>query len=158
MITLRSQIEVFARFLADGTTAFVGDHCGQVPTSVALYSSPVNGWISLCVDTVDRGSGPLTSCPNFSHPEYRLIEFPEWIEEYNADHPTIQRHDSVVVKIKSTDGDEVFNEPFYLSLMRASNDHYHHGNQVFRPIWAGVQILDSEFSSFWRVRKGAELA
>ena len=144
----RADIDAFVR---EGVSAFLEENPGVQPTCVALYSSPVNGWISLCLDTSDRGAGPNTNCPDFSHVEYRLLERSSWSAEYESPHPTIQRHDSVVVRLSSSDGDDTFNESFFLLLMKVSNDYYHHDCGVFRPKWAGVQILDSKYFSFWRV-------
>jgi hypothetical protein len=147
-----------ATFMRDGVAAFLQEYPSKPPSCVALYCSPVNGWVSLCIDTVDHGAAPETSCPDFSHSEYRLLEQPDWSQEYESADPVVQRHDSVAVRLKSGDGDEVFNEPFFLLLMKISNDYYHHANKVFRPTWAGVRILDSEFASFWRVQHGANNA
>ena len=153
MLILNDDGPQIASFLGDGVSAFLHNSRHLNPSAVALYSSPVNGWISLCVDTVDHGAAPQTNCPDFSYPEYRLLELPRWAEEYGCDHPTVQRHDRSVQRLGPDDGDDDYNEAFYLLLMKISNDHYHHDSGVFRPQWAGVQILDSKFASFWRVNR-----
>jgi hypothetical protein len=144
----RADIDAFVR---EGVSAFVEENPDVQPTCVAIYSSPVNGWISLCLDTSELGGGPKTNCPDFSHVEYRLLERPSWSAEYESPHSTIQRHDSVVVRFFPSDDDDTFNEPFFLLLMKISNDYYHHDSTVYRPKWAGVQILDSKYYSFWGV-------
>ncbi|OAI43200.1 hypothetical protein AYO41_02530 [Verrucomicrobia bacterium SCGC AG-212-E04] len=144
----RAEIEAFTR---EGVAAFLNENSVVPPLCVALYSSPINGWISLCVDTSDHGTAPRTNCPDFSHVEFRLLERPAWSSEYESAHPTVQRHDLVVAKLSPSDGDEAYNEAFFLLLMKMSNDYYHHESGVYRPKWAGVQILDSRYSSFWRV-------
>ena len=143
----RSEIEAFMR---GGVSTFLEENPGVQPVCVALYSSPVNGWISLCIDTEGRGFAPVTNCPDFSHVNFRLLKRPAWAAEYEVPHPTIQRHDSVVVKFAPSDGDEAYNRAFFLLLMKVSNDYYHHDSGVFRPKWAGVQILDGG-RSFWGV-------
>lgn len=143
----RAEIEAFMR---EGISAFREENPEVQPTCIALYCSPVNGWVSLCIDTEER-SFPKTNCPNFSHVEFRLLERPAWAAEYELPHPTVQRHDLSVLKLKPSDGDDTYNESFFLLLMKISNDYYHHDSDVYRPKWAGVQILDSRFASFWRV-------
>jgi hypothetical protein len=149
----RAEIEAFIR---ESVTAFLTENPTTQPSCIALYASPVNGWISLCIDIVDHGSAPTTNCPDFSHVEFRLLKLPQWAEEYESPHPTIQRHDLRVVKLAPSDGDDAYNESFFLFLMKVSNDYYHHDSGVFRSKWAGVQILDSKFYSFWRVSGHAE--
>jgi hypothetical protein len=151
----RSEIEAFIR---EGVSAFLKENPEVQPVSVALYSLPVNGWISLCIDTVDHGAGPGTNCPDFSHTEFRLLERPACVAEYESPHPTIQRHDSAVVRLIPSDGDDTYNEAFFLLLMKVSNDYYHHDSGVFRSKWAGAQILDSRFRSFWRVHGRSQKA
>jgi hypothetical protein len=144
----RAEIEAFIR---EGVSAFREENPGVKLVCVALYSSPVNGWISLCIDTINHGTAPATNCPDFSHVEFRLLERHAWAAEYESPHPMVQRHDSTIVRLLPSDGDEVYNEVFFLLLMKVSNDYYHHDSEVFRSEWAGVQILNSRFASFWRV-------
>jgi hypothetical protein len=105
----------------------------------------------LCIDVSAKPESLRTSCPDFSRPEYALLEFPDWRDEYESDLPMIKRHDSVIIRFKHSQGDEVFNLPFFDFLMRVVNDYYHSERVVFRPIWAGVQLLDSRYRSFGRV-------
>ena len=144
----RSEIEAFIR---EGVFAFLKENPGVQPTCIAVYCSPVNGWVSLCIDTVEHRTVPQTNCPDFSHVEFRLLERPAWAAEYESPHPTVQRHDLSVSNWTPADGDDAYNESFFLLLMKVSNDYYHHDSEVYRPKWAGVQILDSRFRSFWRV-------
>jgi hypothetical protein len=143
----RAEIEAFIR---EGVSAFLEENPAIQPTCVALYCSPVNGWVSLCIDTVERDF-PNTNCPDFSRVEFRLLERPAWAAEYESPHPTVQRHDLSVSKLAPSDGDDTYNESFFLLLMKVSNDYYHHDSDVYRPKWAGVQILDSRLFSFWGV-------
>lgn len=151
MLILNDERTEIAAFIHVGVGEFLRENPQSLPVCVAVYSSPVNGWISLCIDTVDHGAAPEMNCPDFSHVEFRLLERPAWTAEYESPHPTIQRHDRSIAKVSPSDGDDAYNESFFLLLMKISNDFYHNGNGVFRPKWAGVQILDSRFSSFWRV-------
>jgi len=142
----RAEIEAFIR---KGVSAFLEENPEVQPSCVALYCSPVNGWVSLCIDTEVR-EYPNTNCPDFSHVEFQLLERPAWAAEYESAHPIVQRHDFTVSKLAASDGDDIYNESFFLLLMKVSNDYYHHDSDVYRPEWAGVQILDSRFVSFWR--------
>jgi hypothetical protein len=151
VLILNADCPEIEAFIREGVSAFLDENPDIQPSCVALYSSPANGWISLCIDTVDHGFGPATNCPDFSHPEFRLLERPAWSAEYESSNPTIRRHDSVIVRFAASDGDEAYNHAFFLLLMKVSNDYYHHDSGVFRSKWAGVQILDSKFGSFWRV-------
>ncbi len=144
----RSEIEAFIR---EGVSAFLNENPGVQPACIALYCSPVNGWISLCIDTAENRFFTKTNCPDFSHVEFRLLERPAWATEYKLPHPTVQRHDLSVSKLVHSDGDDAYNDSFFLLLMKVSNDYYHHDSEVYRPKWAGVQILDSRLKSFWRV-------
>jgi hypothetical protein len=143
----RAEIEAFIR---EGVSEFLKENSEVQPVSIALYCSPVNGWVSLCIDTAGRDF-PNTNCPDFSHVEFRLLERPAWAAEYESPHPIVQRHDLSVSKFAPSEGDDNYNESFFLLLMKISNDYYHHDSNVYRPKWAGVQFLDSRFRSFWRV-------
>jgi hypothetical protein len=96
---------------------------------------------------------PKTNCPDFTHPEYALLEFPSWPNDYETDSPMIKRHDAKVVRHDHSKGDEVFNRHFFEFLMRVVNDHYQTGREVYRPIWSGAQILDSQYASFGRLHR-----
>jgi hypothetical protein len=156
MLILKSSLPKIEKFLSEGTSAFLHEFPNLTPTCVALYSSPANGWVSLCVDITQILAAPLTNCPDFSYVEFRLLELPDWAAEYQLDHPFVQRHDGVLKQHSHDDGDDAFNEAFFHTLMKASNDYYHAANDIIRPTWAGVQMLDSSFLSFWRVKRGAE--
>ena len=96
LILKNEQLEIQA-FLKAGVSEFLKENPGRTPYCVSLYSSPVNGWLSLCIDTVDHGALPRTSCPNFDYPEFRLLERPSWALEYEASHPIVQRHDMTIM-------------------------------------------------------------
>jgi len=137
--------------MADSVLKFLAEFPATPPVVVGLYSSAANGWVSLCIDTFPDHSYPKMGCTDFSHPEYALLEFPSWSAEYEHERPMIKRHDAKIVRHDHTAGDEAFNRPFFEFLMRVINDQYSTGNDVYRPTWAGVRILDSRCVSFGRV-------
>jgi hypothetical protein len=151
MIDLSKQSDQVQKWMDDTIPRFLTEFPEQTPTSIGLYSSPVNGWVSLCVDVHTEPQSLRTSGPDFTHPEYALLEFAEWQNEYESTSPIIKRHDSVIVRFNHSQGDEVFNQPFFDFFMRVVNDYYHSQRVVFRPIWGGVQILDSRCRSFGRI-------
>ena|ERR1700761_4501519 len=150
MLILNNDCFEIDLFIREGVASFLEEKPKVQPTCVALYCSPANGWVSLCLDTSER-SFSKTNCPDFSHVEFRLLDRPAWAAEYESPHPIVQRHDLSISKLKPADGDDIYNESFFLLLMKVSNDYYHHSNDVYRPKWAGVQILDSRLRSFWSV-------
>jgi hypothetical protein len=152
MIDLSKQSDQLEKWMDENIQRFLIEFPERSPITIGLYSSPANGWVSLCVDlTAKKPEFPGTNCPDFTHPEYALLEFPLWREEYEIDSPMIKRHDAAIVHFKHSQGDETFNHPFFDFLMRVINDYYHSKRDVFRPVWAGVQILDSRWRSFGRV-------
>jgi hypothetical protein len=148
MVDLSKQSDAVEKWMDENIQRFLAEHPELSPTSIALYSSPANGWISLCLDIFENPDSLRTSCPDYTHTEFALFECPTWSDEYESDSPIIKRHDSAVVRFKHEQGDEIFNRPFFDFLMRVINDYYHSQQIVFRPIWNGVQILDSHLYSF----------
>jgi len=151
MIDLQTYSSRIIQLIGEAIESFTNNPVNARPTCVALYSSPVSGWVSLCINMTDSNLFPPASCPDFTYPNYRRLEFPEWRAERNSEHPTIRRHDSQVVVLRPDDSESRFNEAVFLWLMRVWNDRNHSAREGFRPIWCGVQIQDTDYCSFWRV-------
>jgi len=154
MIDLSRQSDQVQKWMDENIPRFLAEHPTSTPTTIGLYCSPVNGWVSLCFDVSKDLGYPSMRCPDFAYPEFALLEFPEWRDNYESESPMIKRHDSKIIRFKHEEGDEVFNRPFFDFLMRMINDYYHSSRDVFRPIGSGVQILDSRCISFGRTHLG----
>ncbi len=91
------------------------------------------------------------NCPDFAFVEYGLLEIPEWQEEYESDSAEIVVSSARRLSVNSEeDGDDAFNKPFFDFLVEVAKGYFRTGRAPLRPVWAGVQMLDSEHLSFWK--------
>ena len=158
MVTLEKFKAKVIAFLDEALPRFASKHPREKPTTVALYSSPGNGWISLCLNTGDTPTTNEQNCPDFKFVEFDLLELPEWQEEYESEKPKIKISKTKTVSPDPDDGDEGYNEPFFNFLVAIAKDYFTGARCPATVNWVGVQVLDSGFEEFWTMGKASSPA
>jgi hypothetical protein len=152
MLTLEDHESRVIAFLDSGLARFVSEKPSVVATTIALYSCPQTGWVSLCLNTGDTPETHADNCPDFTFVEYALLEVPEWQEEYESENPEVEIASggrTVLIHLEE-EGDDAYNKPLFDFLLRVTKEYFQGGRAPLRPVWAGVQMLDSEHASFWQ--------
>ena len=145
----REKTSRIKRWLDESLTQFDEENAQHVPTTVALYACPIYGWISLCINCGDSDLNREVNCPDFDYVEYDLISISEWQKAYESEIAEIRISNTESLFIDHEKGDEAFNEPFFKFLRALIADYFPSKHR--RPVWVGVQILDSSYADFWKL-------
>jgi len=125
------------KFVIEGANKFRLEH-GE-PYFMGLYSCPSIGWISLNFNTNENFS--VLNCPDFEYVEYDLIEFEEWISEYESGSSEWMDLSGDTIILGMGDSDEVLNITFF-HFLKLIIEGLKQANQLPKVL---VQLLDSRF-------------
>lgn len=153
MVTLEKFKGKIIAFLDEALPRFAANHPKEKPTTIGLYSSPGNGWVSLCINSGDTPTTNEENCPDFKFVEFDSIEFAEWQEESESEKPKIKISTTKTISPDPDDGDEGYNEPFFHFLVAIAKNYFTGARCPVGVMWVGVQLLDSGFEDFWTVGK-----
>ncbi|MCB9856692.1 MAG: hypothetical protein H6818_13510 [Phycisphaerales bacterium] len=155
MADLREHREPLLRFIESGLRKFRLHHPDTAVGHIALYCCPWSGWVSLCLN---RSPAPDTNCPDFDFVEFAFYGAEEWANEYESDElmKVIDLDGREHLLDIETLGDEAIDHAFFEFLRRLlqSTDGISALSPIAdRPLWAAVQMLDSQYNESWQVRK-----
>lgn len=110
MIDLNTYNDVIRDFIAKGISDFKSKE-GE-PSQIGIYCSPWIGWITINfnLSVVDS-----KSAPDFDFVEYDMIDFEDWLQEYEAKEANYML-DGELFEHNSDLGDEHLNEFFFKFL------------------------------------------
>ena len=146
-----------------------------VLASAALYSHPVSGWVFLNFDSLENSQRFLqewedpddagwvgkdedgffnNNCPDYDFFEFGRIDFDEWTDEVEENSVIVLMGLGSKMQIDlEEDGDEALNKAFFSFFISIIEELEAEGAFNSLPKAAGfrlgVQMLDSEFESFW---------
>lgn len=175
MINLTEFEKPIQEFIEITVSSFTQQYPVTKVASIGLYCCPASGWISMGFDTKThsdqnvaeyKDQGPewygeddrgefCNNCPDFEFESFNMVDFPEWVEEYESGEIlTVKIDDTSTKEIDvEEEGDEALNEVFISFLTKVLKESER--QSVFTKInreftfRIGVQMLDSEYSEFW---------
>jgi len=170
MINLKQYRETLILFIHSSLDEFSKEHPNERISCVGIYCSPISGWVSINLDTLEhssnhvkqyRANGPdwygsdskgdfNNNCPDFKYVEYRLLDINDWCEALTNDqYVKILKENNTTVTFDLMEvGDEEINAEFFHFLKGILDElsfYYLNKEVVFR---IGVQMLDSEYIEF----------
>lgn len=175
MINLRNDRQRIIDFIDDSIEEFIKANPTEFVSCLGIYACPWSGWVMINFDTQEhseehiakgklRGSEWFATdeygqycnnCPDFKYVDFSQLGFPEWVKEYNENEIlNIKVNLFSTIKIDTeTDGDEAFNEVLFNYLLKIAseikNSHQFKRLNMSIPFRVGVQMLDSEYETFW---------
>ncbi|KAF2509152.1 hypothetical protein E0W73_19085 [Flavobacterium foetidum] len=109
------------------------------PNSIGIYCCPWAGWLTTNFNLDKTLNEAENNCPDFQFVEFDFLEFPEWQEEYESDHPKFEINGDII-EHNHDFGDEKLNELIfnYLKPIALKIKDKNNSNVL-------LQMLDSNF-------------
>jgi len=140
----RGQIQNFiSNSVSDAENKFDGIN------SLGIYISPLNGWISICINYSTKIEETTFNCPDFDMVEFQLLDLPEWSEEGEKEQPIFSYENNEL----NWNGEEetlnkfIFN--YFVGLIIPSII-----ADFKKPLL--VQMLDSKYLKLWNANKNLQ--
>jgi hypothetical protein len=167
----------------EGVRGFIAEHAQTPVATLAFYSCPWAGWLTLALDTREHSDAHVArwadkdaakgmawsgtddhgrfcdNVPDFAFQGWRALEIEHWKREYEGAAPVIVGLDGRTDRPPAREGepgyegDEGYNRPFHRALVALLQTLQHEAAvgdlKRTTPFRMGVQMLDSELSTFW---------
>jgi len=173
MINLEDARKPVQELIESSLTSFASGKSDAAWCTFALYACPWAGWITTNFDTEANSAqivaqfsanGPdwyaedewgrfNNNCPDFEVCEWRSLELPDWQTEYEEAEPIHVRDSSGQDHFIGSDNEAINGLAFHFFRTVLSDQLSSMKRSLFFPKARhrfGVQLLDSQFSEFWR--------
>jgi hypothetical protein len=143
-LDLNSHKSKIEKFILKATNDFKIQHKGI--KSIGIYTSPINGWISMNFNLTENLGSTDYNCPDFEFVEYDLLSLKSWELEYESKNPTVINTRGELIILKGNFSDEEFNKIFFefLKTIIETISEKLNGNEIY------LQILDSKFEKHYK--------